>query len=150
MLHAKGVRIQSNVFVQGSRGQLRFPYPSNWINLVMSFLQCLGRFLGIIGQTLVFPSPTGYKLRWSMNGRGEPSASYEWTGWVWEITGWSSRLHEVLGIIVQTLAFPSPTGYKLRWSMNEWGELTASCGWTSWVWGITSWSRRIEDNYQSF
>ena len=24
--------------------------------------------------------------------RGEPAVSYRWTGWVWEITGWSSRL----------------------------------------------------------
>ena len=28
-----------------------------------------------------------------MNG-GESTASYTWTGWVWEITGWSSRLQE--------------------------------------------------------
>ena len=28
----------------------------------------------------------------SRNVRGEPAASYRWTGWVWEITGWSSRL----------------------------------------------------------
>ena len=26
--------------------------------------------------------------------RGEPAVSYKWTGWVWDITGWSSRLHE--------------------------------------------------------
>jgi hypothetical protein len=25
---------------------------------------------------------------------GDPTASYRWTGWVWEITGWSSRLQE--------------------------------------------------------
>ena len=28
------------------------------------------------------------------NDRGEPAVSYKWTGWVWEITGWSSRLQE--------------------------------------------------------
>ena len=28
------------------------------------------------------------------NDRGEPVVSYRWTGWVWEITGWSSRLQE--------------------------------------------------------
>ena len=26
--------------------------------------------------------------------RGEPAVNYRWTGWVWEITGWSSRLQE--------------------------------------------------------
>ena len=26
--------------------------------------------------------------------RGEPAVSDTWTGWVWEITGWSSRLQE--------------------------------------------------------
>ena len=26
--------------------------------------------------------------------RGEPAISYKWTGWVWEITGWSSKLQE--------------------------------------------------------
>ena len=26
--------------------------------------------------------------------RGEPAVSYKWTGWVWEITGWNSRLQE--------------------------------------------------------
>ena len=26
--------------------------------------------------------------------RGEPVVSYKWTGWVWELTGWSSRLQE--------------------------------------------------------
>ena len=25
---------------------------------------------------------------------GEPAVSYKWTGWVWEIFGWSSRLQE--------------------------------------------------------
>jgi len=29
-----------------------------------------------------------------INDRGEPAVSYRWTGWVWEITGWSSRLQE--------------------------------------------------------
>ena len=24
--------------------------------------------------------------------QGEPAVNYRWTGWVWEITGWSSRL----------------------------------------------------------
>jgi hypothetical protein len=28
------------------------------------------------------------------NDRGEPAFVYKWTGWVWEITGWSSRLQE--------------------------------------------------------
>ena len=28
------------------------------------------------------------------NERGEPAVSSRWTGWVWEITGWSSRLQE--------------------------------------------------------
>ena len=27
-----------------------------------------------------------------INDRGKPAVSYRWTGWVWEITGWSSRL----------------------------------------------------------
>ena len=26
--------------------------------------------------------------------RGEPAVSYRWTGWVWEMTGWCSRLQE--------------------------------------------------------
>ena len=26
--------------------------------------------------------------------QGEPTVSYRWIGWVWEITGWSLRLHE--------------------------------------------------------
>ena len=30
----------------------------------------------------------------SFNDRGEPALSYRWAGWVWEITGWSSRLQE--------------------------------------------------------
>ena len=29
-----------------------------------------------------------------INDRGEPAVSYKWTGWVWEITGWSWRLQE--------------------------------------------------------
>ena len=28
------------------------------------------------------------------NDRGEPAVSYKWTGWVWEMTDWSSRLQE--------------------------------------------------------
>ena len=32
------------------------------------------------------------KKQWS--GPGEPAVSYKWTGWVWENTGWSSRLQE--------------------------------------------------------
>ena len=27
--------------------------------------------------------------------RGEPTVTYKWTGWVWKITGWSSRLLEI-------------------------------------------------------
>ena len=30
----------------------------------------------------------------SCNEQGEPTASYRWTGWVWEITSWRSRLQE--------------------------------------------------------
>ena len=29
------------------------------------------------------------------NDREEPAVRYRWTGWVWEITGWSSRLQEI-------------------------------------------------------
>ena len=29
-----------------------------------------------------------------INEGGEPAASYRWTGWVWEIASWSSRLWE--------------------------------------------------------
>ena len=28
------------------------------------------------------------------NDRGELAVGYRWTGWVWEITGWNSRLRE--------------------------------------------------------
>jgi hypothetical protein len=28
------------------------------------------------------------------NEQGEPAATYRWPGWVWEITGWSSKLQE--------------------------------------------------------
>ena len=30
----------------------------------------------------------------SSSDRGGPAVSYKWTGWVWVITGWSSRLQE--------------------------------------------------------
>jgi len=38
---------------------------------------------------------TPKSVRWlSYNEQGEPAAIYWWTGWVWGITGWSSRLLE--------------------------------------------------------
>ena len=46
----------------------------------------------IIGDNSV--GPVGPCLKKKKNERGEPTASYRWTGWVWEITGWSSRLQE--------------------------------------------------------
>ena len=33
----------------------------------------------------------GYFCSFWCNGRGEPAVSYKWTGWIWEITSWSSR-----------------------------------------------------------
>ena len=35
------------------------------------------------------------------NEPGEPTASYRWTGGVWEITGWSSRLQENYGFVLE-------------------------------------------------
>ena len=35
------------------------------------------------------------KSKWCCGyDRGEPAVSYRWSGWVWEITGWSWRLQE--------------------------------------------------------
>ena len=36
-----------------------------------------------------------FTLRVLSNKWGEPTASYIWTGWVWEITSWSPRLQEI-------------------------------------------------------
>ena len=33
-------------------------------------------------------------MRQITNEPGKPTASYRWASWVWEITGWGSRLHE--------------------------------------------------------
>ena len=39
---------------------------------------------------------------WSVNflnyDQREPAVSYRWTSWIWEITGWSSRLQETHGL----------------------------------------------------
>jgi hypothetical protein len=34
------------------------------------------------------------EIRVMTNDRGEPAVSYRWTGWVWEISSWCSRLQE--------------------------------------------------------
>jgi hypothetical protein len=41
--------------------------------------------------TVIIASPQ-YELE--INDRGEPAVSYRWTGWVWDLTGRSSRLQE--------------------------------------------------------
>ena len=46
---------------------------------------------------LAMPAPTSEFEVWS----GEPAASYKWTSWVWEITGWNSRLQENRRIILE-------------------------------------------------
>ena len=53
-------------------------------------LQTLG------SQPVIMPKKLlGHWPRLNQNyDRGEPAVSYKWTGWVWEITGWSSRLQE--------------------------------------------------------
>ena len=33
------------------------------------------------------------------NDQREPAVGSRWMGWVWEITGWSSRLHEITNLI---------------------------------------------------
>jgi hypothetical protein len=38
--------------------------------------------------------PTRPKETYMIYDREEPAVSYRWTGWVWEITGWRSRLQE--------------------------------------------------------
>ena len=43
---------------------------------------------------------TAVAIIWS-RARGEPAVSYRWIGWVWEITGWSSRLQENHPIILE-------------------------------------------------
>jgi hypothetical protein len=44
---------------------------------------------------LVQQSPFMYMVDMVMsNDRGEPAVRSKWTGWIWEITGWSTRLQE--------------------------------------------------------
>jgi hypothetical protein len=43
----------------------------------------------------------------------------------------------------------------LHWPMltpliNDRGEPAGSCKWTGWVWEITSWSPRLQENYRPF
>ena len=71
---------------------------------------------------------------------GEPAVSYRWTGWVWEITGWSSGNNR--------LEFK--TAGKLMIGFSDRGEPAVSGKWTGWVWEITGWSSRLQETYQSF
>ena len=34
--------------------------------------------------------------------------------------------------------------------VNDWGELAVSYKWIGWVWGITSWSSKLQENYRLF
>ena len=48
----------------------------------------------------LLPLPKGC-LRLPTTARGDPAVSYRWTGWVWGISGWSSRLSGELVIILE-------------------------------------------------
>ena len=41
------------------------------------------------------------------NEWGELAASYRWSNWVWEITGWSSRLRELLIMLEESIEYTS-------------------------------------------
>ena len=60
------------------------------ISLLTSWTLKLSSFQHYVNH---FDARTICTWAWS-NDRGEPVVSYRWTGWVWEITGWSSRLQE--------------------------------------------------------
>ena len=54
-----------------------------------------------LDHVMVRPPPPTPRVE-PANDRGEPAVSYNWTGWVWEIAGWSnSRLQENYRIILE-------------------------------------------------
>ena len=50
------------------------------------------------------------------NEQGEPTASYKWTSWVWEITGWSLRLQELAIIFTGSENIPKLMKKNLKMS----------------------------------
>ena len=60
-----------------------------------------------------------------LNERGEQTASYRWTGWIWEITGRSSRLQE---------NYPSILEEPMEYTSNQWRKAERSQHVTGWTW----------------
>jgi hypothetical protein len=70
------------------RGLIVFFWGSHYSHRILSFPLMLRSVPKI---AILTPK----SVRWlSYNEQGEPAAIYRWTGWVWGITGWSSRLLE--------------------------------------------------------
>ena len=66
-----------------------------------------------------------YIITLPFNERGEPTASYRWAGWIWEITGRSSRLHE---------NYPSILEEFMEYTSNRWRKAERSQHVTGWTW----------------
>ena len=85
--------------------------PDHWIKLHVVTL-----FANLCG-TLVDNIPHNYPLRQFLiivisTPLEEPAVSYRWTGWVWKITGWSSRLQREESI---------------EYTSHEWKHQTGRC-----------------------
>ena len=63
------------------------------MNLCVKALWSGPNLLNLISQTGSWSKATEASSKHT-NEQGEPTISYRWTGWVWEITSWSSRLQE--------------------------------------------------------
>jgi hypothetical protein len=81
-------------------GEVRFPH---WLLLILhrrfaNATQGLDWFVSIesveVGDHEIRTKLTATHTYLQGYDRGEPAVSYRWTGWVWELTGWSSRLQE--------------------------------------------------------
>ena len=66
-----------------------------------------------------------YIITLPLNEWGEPTASYRWTGWAWEITGWSSRLQE------NYLSFKEES---MRYTLHQLRKAERSQRVTGWTW----------------
>ena len=133
---------------------LRRPF-SFW-SFTNCFLSCCNLWYSTflwLGETCKFHNDS---LRAYLNKWEEPTVSYRRAGWVWGITGWSSRLQEDNQPFLRNLE-NIPQHNKENWKMSTCNrsDLETMSGKvqrlvtdeTGRVWEIPGWSSRIQENH---
>jgi hypothetical protein len=112
--HQHSIRLRVYLVIYDLRLHLRVRDPTTW------FLRCVGTAFEH------FPLGSHNSCMVTAIGsydQGELAFSCRWTGWAWDITGWSSRLHENYRSFLRRIYRICPNLTKENWRISTCNRL---------------------------